>query len=163
MMWRILPSAICSLKLRITRRITRCWPAAARARQKTTPFGVSTYWRPAAKSLAVFRSKPTAPALSAPVTPRRPPIAAVEDRPLSKTVGAVLDPVCSLRCRVRLQPNETARIVFTTGVGSSREQTIALAEKYFDANIFERESRMAWTRAQVEMSHLHIVPDEAHL
>ena len=91
------------------------------------------------------------------------PIAIIEDRPLSNTVGPVLDPVFSLRCRVRLQPNETAQIVFTTGVAKSREQAIALAEKYYDANIFERESRMAWTRAQVEMSHLHIDPDEAHL
>jgi cellobiose phosphorylase len=84
------------------------------------------------------------------------PVAIVEDRPLSNTVGAVLDPVFSLRCRVRLQPNETAQIVFTTGVARSREHAITLAEKYYDANIFERESRMAWTRAQVEMSHLHI-------
>jgi cyclic beta-1,2-glucan synthetase len=91
------------------------------------------------------------------------PIAVIEDRPLSNTVGAVLDPVFSLRCRVRLQPNETARIVFTTGMAKSREQALALAEKYFDANILERESRMSWTRAQVEMSHLHINPDEAHL
>ncbi len=91
------------------------------------------------------------------------PIAVIEDRPLSNTVGAVLDPVFSLRCRVRLQPNETAQIVFTTGLANSREQALGLAEKYFDANIFERESRMSWTRAQVEMSHLHIDPDEAHL
>ncbi|MGZ8842149.1 MAG: glucoamylase family protein, partial [Pyrinomonadaceae bacterium] len=91
------------------------------------------------------------------------PIAVTEDRPLSNTVGAVLDPVFSLRCRVRLQPNETAQIVFTTGVAQSREHAAALAEKYYDSNIFERESRLAWTRAQVEMSHLHINPDEAHL
>ena len=91
------------------------------------------------------------------------PIAIIEDRPLSNTVGPVLDPVFSLRCRVRLQPNETAQIVFTTGVARSHDHAIALAEKYYDANIFERESRMAWTRAQVEMSHLHIDPDEAHL
>jgi cyclic beta-1,2-glucan synthetase len=91
------------------------------------------------------------------------PVAIIEDRPLSNTVGAVLDPVFSLRCRVRLQPNETAQIVFTTGVAKSREHAITLAEKYYDANIFERESRMAWTRAQVEMSHLHIDADEAHL
>ncbi|HVS20296.1 MAG TPA: glucoamylase family protein, partial [Pyrinomonadaceae bacterium] len=90
-------------------------------------------------------------------------VSVIEDRPLSNTVGAVLDPVFSLRCRVRLQPNETAQIVFTTGVAKSREQAIALAEKYRDHGIFERESRLAWTRAQVEMSHLHIDPDEAHL
>jgi cyclic beta-1,2-glucan synthetase len=91
------------------------------------------------------------------------PVAVVEDRPLSNTVGAVLDPIFSLRCRVRLQPTETAQIVFTTGVAQSREHAISLAEKYRDANIFERESRLAWTRAQVEMTHLHIDPNEAHL
>ncbi len=91
------------------------------------------------------------------------PIAVMEDRPLSNTVGAVLDPIFSLRCRVRLQPNQTAHIVFTTGVAQSREKAIVLAEKYRDPNIFERESRLAWTRAQVEMNHLHIDPDEAHL
>ena len=91
------------------------------------------------------------------------PVAVMEDRPLSNTVGAVLDPIFSLRCRVRLLPNETAQVVFTTGVAQSRDHAIALAEKYRDANIFERESRMAWTRAQVEMTHLHIDPNEAHL
>jgi cyclic beta-1,2-glucan synthetase len=91
------------------------------------------------------------------------PKAVMEDRPLSNTVGAVLDPIFSLRCRVRLLPNETAHIVFTTGVTKSREHAIALAEKYRDVNIFERESRLAWTRAQVEMTHLHIDPNEAHL
>ena len=90
-------------------------------------------------------------------------VAVIEDRPLSNTVGAVLDPVFSLRCRVRLGPNETAQVVFSTGVAQSREQAVALAEKYHDPNIFERESRLAWTRAQVEMSHLHIERDEAHL
>ncbi|MDX6384271.1 MAG: cyclic beta,2-glucan synthetase, partial [Blastocatellia bacterium] len=91
------------------------------------------------------------------------PVAVMEDRPLSNTVGAVLDPIFSLRCRVRLMPNEKAQVVFTTGIAQSRDHAIALAEKYRDANIFERESRMAWTRAQVEMSHLHIDPNEAHL
>jgi len=91
------------------------------------------------------------------------PVAVMEDRPLSNTVGPVLDPIFSLRCRVRLQPNETAQIVFTTGIAESRDRAIMLAEKYRDPNIFERESRLAWTRAQVEMNHLHIDPDEAHL
>ncbi len=91
------------------------------------------------------------------------PIAVMADQPLSNTVGAVLDPIFSLRCRVRLLPNETTQIVFTTGVAESREQAMALTEKYHDAGIFERESRLAWTRAQVEMTHLHIEPEEAHL
>lgn len=91
------------------------------------------------------------------------PIAVMEDRPLSNTTGAVLDPVFSLRCRMRLMPNETAQVSFATAVAHSREEATSLADKYHDPNIFEREARLAWTRAQVEMSHLNIDAAEAHL
>ncbi len=91
------------------------------------------------------------------------PIAVMEDRPLSNTTGAVLDPVFSLRRRVRIQPNETVRCTFSTAVAHSREEAVALADKYHDPNIFERELRLAWTKAQVEMSHLKIDAEEAHL
>jgi cyclic beta-1,2-glucan synthetase len=91
------------------------------------------------------------------------PIAVMEDRPLSNTTGAVLDPVFSLRQRVRIQPNQTVNCSFTTGVARSREAAMALADKYHDPNIFERELRLAWTKAQVEMSHLKTDAEEAHL
>jgi cyclic beta-1,2-glucan synthetase len=91
------------------------------------------------------------------------PVAVMEERPLSNTVGAVLDPVFSLRCRVRLRPNETARVTFTTAVVGSREEALSLADKYHDPNTFERQSRLAWTRAQVEMTHLGIGAEDAHL
>ena len=82
------------------------------------------------------------------------PIAVMEDRPLSNTTGAVLDPVFSLRRRVRIPPDQTVRCSFSTIVASSREQAIMLADKYHDPSTFERELRLAWTKAQVEMSHL---------
>jgi cyclic beta-1,2-glucan glucanotransferase len=91
------------------------------------------------------------------------PIAVMEDRPLSNTTGAVLDPVFSLRRGVRIQPNQTVRCSFSTAVAHSREEALALADKYHDPNIFEREQRLAWTKAQVEMSHLKIDAEEAHL
>jgi cyclic beta-1,2-glucan synthetase len=91
------------------------------------------------------------------------PVAIIEDRPLSNTTGAVLDPVFSLRRRVRIQPNQTVSCSFSTAVAHSREEALALADKYHDPNIFERELRLAWTKAQVEMSHLKIDSDEAHL
>ncbi len=91
------------------------------------------------------------------------PIAVMEDRPLSNTTGAVLDPVFSLRRRVRIRPNQTVRCSFSTIVARSREQAVMLADKYHDPNTFERELRLAWTKAQVEMSHLNIDADEAHL
>jgi cyclic beta-1,2-glucan synthetase len=91
------------------------------------------------------------------------PIAVMEDRPLSNTTGAVLDPVFSLRRRVRIPPNQTVRCSFSTAVARSREEALALADKYHDPNIFERELRLAWTKAQVEMSHLKMDAEEAHL
>ncbi|MCA1576297.1 MAG: hypothetical protein LC794_02905 [Acidobacteria bacterium] len=90
------------------------------------------------------------------------PIAVMEDRPLSNTTGAVLDPVFSLRRRIRIQPNQTVSCTFSTAVAHSREEALALADKYHDPNIFERELRLAWTKAQVEMSHLKIDAEEAH-
>ena len=91
------------------------------------------------------------------------PVAVMEDRPLSNTTGAVLDPVFSLRRRVRIPPGQTVRCSFSTIVTSSREQATLLADKYHDPSTFERELRLAWTKAQVEISHLNIDAEEAHL
>jgi cyclic beta-1,2-glucan synthetase len=90
------------------------------------------------------------------------PVAVIEGRPLSNTVGAVLDPIFSLRQRVRLTPRQTARITFATGIAHSREEALRLADKYHNPYAFEREAGLAWTKAQVEMRHLQIDADEAH-
>ncbi len=91
------------------------------------------------------------------------PLAVVEDRPLSNTTGPVLDPIFSLRQRVLLQPGKTARISLSTGFAYSRDEAFRLADKYHDVTAFEREARLAWTKAQVELRHLGIATEEAHL
>ncbi|MCC7308674.1 MAG: phosphorylase [Acidobacteria bacterium] len=93
----------------------------------------------------------------------REPVAVVEDRPLSNTVGAVLDPIFSLRRCIRVKPRETVRISFATAVAHSYDEAMRLADKYCDVQIFEREAALAWTRAQVEMRHLKIDPENAYL
>ncbi|HLJ59115.1 MAG TPA: glucoamylase family protein [bacterium] len=93
----------------------------------------------------------------------RAPVSITDGRPLSNTVGAVLDPVMSLRRAVRIQPGKTARVVFSTIVAPAREQVLALADKYRDAGTIERTLTLAWTQAQVQLYHLGITPDEAHL
>ena len=50
----------------------------------------------------------------------RAPIAVMDGRPLSNTVGTVLDPVFALRRRVRVQAGATVRIAFWTVVAVSR-------------------------------------------
>ena len=93
----------------------------------------------------------------------RAPVSITDGRPLSNTVGAVLDPVMSLRRTVRIRPGTTARVVFSTIVAPARDQVLALADKYRDAGTFERTLTLAWTQAQVQLNHLGITPDEAHL
>src|SRR4029453_11288986 len=68
-----------------------------------------------------------------------------------------------LRRRVRLLPGESARLIFSTLVGPSREAVVALADKYRDPATFERTVTLAWTRAQVQLNHLGVRADEARL
>jgi cyclic beta-1,2-glucan synthetase len=82
---------------------------------------------------------------------------------LSGTVGAVLDPIVSLRRRVRVAPGHTVRLAFSTLVAPSRAEALDLADKYRDPATFERAATLAWTQAQVQLHHLGIRPDEAHL
>ena len=84
-------------------------------------------------------------------------------QPLSNTVGAVLDPIVSLRRRVRIRPGKTVRVVYTTLVSTTRNDALDLAEKYHDVKTFERVGTLAWTQAQVQLHHLGIGADEAHL
>ncbi|MEZ4413902.1 MAG: glucoamylase family protein [Gemmatimonadales bacterium] len=91
------------------------------------------------------------------------PLVEWEASPLSDTTGPVLDPIVSLRRRVRLPPGKTVRLVFSTLVDATREGVLELAEKYNDVTIFERAATMAWTRAMVQLHHLGIGPDEAQL
>ena len=91
------------------------------------------------------------------------PVAVMENRPLSNTVGAVLDPIFSLRRHIRIQPHQTARVSFSTAVADSYEEALTLADKYHNPFTFEREAALAWTRSQVELRHLDIDAEDAHL
>ena len=93
----------------------------------------------------------------------RSPVSVIDGHPLSNTSGSVLDPIFSLRCRVTLAPGATVHAIFSTVVAGSREEVIDLADKYRESATFDRAAVMAWTQAQVQLHHLGIQPDEAHL
>jgi len=84
-------------------------------------------------------------------------------RPLSNTAGTVLDPVVSLRRRVRIAPGQCARVAFWTGVARSRAEALALAECYRDTAAFERTKRLARTRAPAALRDLGVDAEEALL
>ncbi|HEX5632435.1 MAG TPA: glucoamylase family protein [Gemmatimonadales bacterium] len=89
--------------------------------------------------------------------------AALDGRPLSGTTGAVLDPIVSLRQRIRLAPGGFVRLSFATGVASSREAAQALAQKYHDPSAAARTFALAFNQAQSTLRHLGITSDEAQL
>ena len=91
------------------------------------------------------------------------PVSIIDGRPLSNTIGSVLDPVISLRRTVKIPSGTTARIVFATIVASTREQVIELADKYRGPTTVDRTLALAWTQAQVQLHHMGIDLNEAHL
>ncbi|MGB6199321.1 MAG: glucoamylase family protein [Candidatus Acidiferrales bacterium] len=93
----------------------------------------------------------------------RNPVSILDGRPLSNTVGNVLDPIFSLRRTVRIPSGSTVRIVFSTIVAETREQVLDLADKYRSTSTFERTLELAWTQAQVQLHHLGVSADEAHV
>ncbi|MGH7443917.1 MAG: glucoamylase family protein, partial [Longimicrobiales bacterium] len=86
----------------------------------------------------------------------RDPIALERDGALSGTTGAVLDPIFSLRTRLRLAPGESGSVVYTTLVAPTRERAFELADRYDDPHIAQRAFDLAWTSAQVELRELGI-------
>ncbi len=91
------------------------------------------------------------------------PLSIFDGKPLSNTVGSVLDPILSLRKRVRLHPGETVHLTFTTVIATTRDDALRLADKYHDPIMFERTVTLSWTQAQVQQNYLGIDPSEAHV
>ncbi len=87
----------------------------------------------------------------------------MDGRPLSGSTGFVLDPILSLRQRVRLPAGESVRICFATGIAADRETAKALAQTYRDASTAPRTFSLALAHAQSVRRHMDISNDEAVL
>ncbi len=86
-----------------------------------------------------------------------------EKQKLSNVCGATLDPIMSLRVQVQVPANGKSQVAFSTGLASTREQALELADRYHDIHSFERECKLAWTKSQVDMRHLNIDAETAYL
>ncbi len=90
-------------------------------------------------------------------------VSVIDGRPLSDTVGTVLDPIFSVRRRLRIPAGATARVAFWTIIAPTRAEALDAVDKHRDSNAFERAVTLAWTQAQVQLHHLRVNADEAHL
>ncbi len=88
---------------------------------------------------------------------------ALDGRALSGTTGVVLDPIVSLRQRIRLSPGGMVRLCFATGMASDRETAVALARKYHNPSAAGRTFALAVTHAESGLRHLRITAEEAVL
>jgi cyclic beta-1,2-glucan synthetase len=88
---------------------------------------------------------------------------ALDGRPLTGTTGVLLDPIVSLRQRFRLAPGAVAKLSFATGMASSRETALALAQRYRDPSATSRTFAMAFAHAQSALRHLGVSSEEAML
>ncbi|MFA6808514.1 MAG: glucoamylase family protein, partial [Eubacteriales bacterium] len=85
------------------------------------------------------------------------------NQPLSNSKGAVLDPIMSLRVRVKLKPGKITNIYFITGIGASREESINLAEKYRSFYHINQVRKLAWSQNLMELNNLDITFKEANM
>jgi cyclic beta-1,2-glucan synthetase len=86
-----------------------------------------------------------------------------EGAELSGTVGAVLDPIFSLRVRLRIPPGASANVAFTTFVAATKERALELADLYHDPYSARRALDLSWAQAQAELRDLGIAPADAAL
>jgi cyclic beta-1,2-glucan synthetase len=87
----------------------------------------------------------------------------MDARPLSNSVGTVLDPVLALRRRVRIEPGETIHTAFWTGIAASRAQALSLVDKLGSEAAFQRTKTLARSRTEVQLRDLNISSEDAEL
>ena len=89
------------------------------------------------------------------------PAAMDADARLSRTAGAVLDPIVSLRRVVTLQPKQSVQVVFSLAVADTREEAERLAERYDHPDAAKRAFDLASTYGLVELGQLGMTGEQA--
>ena len=115
-----------------------------------------TCWRGGRDWATPSNSKPTASTSSAAAAACASPPRSRGTEPLSGATGAVLDPIVSLRARLRVPPGVTARVSFTTVVAENEDGVRALIEKYHDPQVCARAFALASTHSEIELRHLGV-------
>ncbi|WP_160683724.1 glucoamylase family protein [Clostridium sp. C2-6-12] len=90
------------------------------------------------------------------------PVVMDNDKSLSNTVGTVLDPIMSLRARIRLEPNSKKEIYFLTGISDSKEQIIELCRQNNDFAKLNKVFKNYSISTQLELKNLGIRSGKAN-
>jgi cyclic beta-1,2-glucan synthetase len=91
------------------------------------------------------------------------PVALNGSSELSDSEGSVLDPIVAIRCIVTIDPGETSRVNFITGIAETRAAAMELIDKYHDVSMADRVYSLAWTHNQMIMQQLNIAEHDIQL
>jgi cyclic beta-1,2-glucan synthetase len=68
--------------------------------------------------------------------------------------GFTLDPILSIRCKVRVPAGKEVALTFWTVVTATEDDARAVAARFDNPESFERQAMLAWTRSQVQTRHV---------
>lgn len=88
---------------------------------------------------------------------------ALEEQHLSGTQGTVLDPVFSLRQRLRIPPGRQASCTIWTVAAESRADALEIVDRHCQHAACERAKVLAWSYSRIQLRHLSIEASEANL
>ena len=81
-------------------------------------------------------------------------------RPLTNTVGSVLDPVMSLRVTVQIDPGKTATVSFVMAIGQNCEALLLLLDRYAASAAVSQAFQLALARSRVETKYLGLAASQ---
>ena len=82
---------------------------------------------------------------------------------LSGSEGSVLDPIVAIRCRITLDPGQSATVAIVSGIGESRDACLTLIGKYQDRNLTDRVFDLACTHSRSVLRQLNATQADAQL
>lgn len=82
---------------------------------------------------------------------------------LKGSIGPVLDPIISIRTRVRLKAKENCTVAYTTAFCNSKEEGVKIAEKYRNIDNVKNAFNLSWSHSNLEMKHLGIRSTAANM
>jgi len=91
------------------------------------------------------------------------PLAMDNDKSLNNTVGTVLDPIMSLRTRIRLQPHSQTEIFYITGICDSKEDVLELCRENSSDNKLNKIFKDYSIMIQLELRKFGIRSAEANV
>ncbi len=91
------------------------------------------------------------------------PIIFDQAKSLGNTVGQVLDPIASLRTTIEVEANRSQMITVINLIGRTKEDVLALGNRYQDHRSIKHSFEMAWSKSNIEFRTEQVSIRHSHL